>query len=221
MARSEKELIDALQSSVERGRTKEAERLLAEALEAGVAPVTLVREGLSPGMQNVGVAFSEDRVDIPQLLCAARTMQKGIEYLQPYLNSGELPSLGTAIIGTVEGDLHEIGKNMVCTMFKSVGFEVVDLGVDVTEKQFVRAVQEHPEAKIVCVSCLLTTTMDEVRNVVHRLKGMQQARDLKIMVGGGSVTESFAKEIGADAYTENAADAAEMAKAFIRQMEEM
>ena len=211
----EKKVFEELAVSVEKGRPKDTERLLMDAVRDGYLAEQLIRQGLMAGMRRVGVDFKNDESEIPKLLCAARAMQAGIDILQPYLEKGVNVHIGKALIGTVEGDLHEVGKNLVVIMFRSVGFDVVDLGVDVSERQFAKAVQENPDARIVCVSSLLTTTMSCVRDVVRRLRSIDRNRQLWIMVGGGSVTDAFAKEIGADAYTENAVDAAELARAYI------
>ena len=212
---TENKMYEELATSVELGRPRDTEKLLLEAVKQGYPSEILIRQGLMPGMRNVGADFKNDEADIPKLLCAARAMQKGIDILQPYLKKGVDIQIGKAIIGTVEGDLHEVGKNLVVIMFRSVGFDVIDLGVDVSERQFVKAVQENPDAKIVCVSALLTTTMANVRDVVKRVRAADKEHRIRIMVGGGSLTEAFAKEIGADAYTENAVDAAEVARAIV------
>lgn len=124
-------------------------------------------------------------------------------------------SIGTVILGTVEGDLHDVGKNLVAIMFRSAGFKVIDLGVDIPEKQFLKAVRDNPEVSIVCISSLLTTSIPEMQQVVKSLRRHDKEHRLKIMVGGGAVTQEFADTIGADAYTETAVDAAEKAKTFI------
>ncbi len=166
-------------------------------------------------MKDVGNAFREDTVDIPRVLSAARGVRLSLEVLEPYLKSAGRDHAGTAIIGTVEGDLHEVGKNLVAIMFRSGGFEVIDLGVDVTDKQFVKAVKEHPEVQLVCISSLLTTSLPQMRRAVKLLRGIKRSRKLYIMVGGGSVTEEMALDMGADAYTDNAVDAALVARKLL------
>ena len=216
----EQEIFNELAASVELGRPRDTEKLLEKGMEEGLSVKDLIRKGLMPGMRKVGADFKDDEADIPKLLCAARAMQKGIDVLQPYLKEGEDAHIGKAIIGTVEGDLHEVGKNLVVIMFRSVGFDVVDLGVDVSDRQFVKAVQENPDVRIVCVSSLLTTTMSAVKEVVRKIRNADKEKRIRIMVGGGSVTDAFAREAGADAYTENAVDAAELARAIIFGTEE-
>ena len=220
MTNQQQPLFEDLARSVELGRPKDTERLLEQGIGEGLPVKALIRQGLMPGMRKVGADFKNDEADIPKLLCAARAMQKGIDVLQPYLKEGEDAHIGKAIIGTVEGDLHEVGKNLVVIMFRSVGFDVVDLGVDVSDRQFVKAIQENPDTRIVCVSSLLTTTMPAVKDVVRRIRNADREGTIRIMVGGGSLTDAFAKEAGADAYTDNAVDAAELARAFIFGNEE-
>ena len=212
--------LEEIRDSVLRGRIRDTERLILEAVGNGADAEQIVRNGLVPAMRNVGDDFKNDAADIPKLLCAARAMQKGMETIQPYLESAGRVQIGKAIIGTVEGDLHEVGKNLVTIMFRGVGFEVVDLGVDVSERQFLKAISDHPDANIICLSSLLTTSIGEMRNVVRKIRQTDREHRLWIMVGGGSITESLAKEMGADAYTENAVDAAEAARAHILQSSE-
>lgn len=166
-------------------------------------------------MKQAGNEYRMQEQDIPKLLSAARSMQIGMDAVRPVLENADNMILGKAILGTVEGDLHEVGKNLVAIMFRSVGFEVIDLGVDVSEKQFLKAVREHPDASLVCISSLLTTSNVQMRRIVRALRSADREKKLHIMVGGGSVTESFAREIGADTYTEDAVDAAAAAKEYI------
>ena len=207
-------VIEEIGLSIENGRALDTERLVMEALEAGISEQEIMRCGLVPAMRNVGNEFKKETVDIPRVLSAARCVQKALDILEPNLQRDQKEYLGTAILGTVEGDLHEVGKNIVAIMFRSVGFHVIDLGVDVSERQFLQAVREHPEAALVCISSLLTTSSPQLRKVVQTLKKNDKKKKLKIMVGGGSVTAEFAREIGADGYTENAVDAAELARSF-------
>ena len=211
-------LINSIKASVERGRSIELERLLRQALSDGILAEEILREGLLPGMRSAGEVFLATQTDIPRILAAARAMQKGLDLLEPYLEasgSSESRHIGKAILGTVEGDLHEVGKNLVGIMFRGAGFDVIDLGVDVSDRQFIRAIKENPDASIVCISSLLTTSNAQMKKIVSAVKNICKDRQLKIMVGGGSVTREFARAIGADAYTENAVDAAETARAFI------
>ena len=150
------------------------------------------------------------------ILVAAQLMRSVLDVLEPYIEKDQGSHvIGKVILGTVEGDLHDVGKNLVAIMFRSAGFQVIDLGVDVSEKQFLKAVRENPDVSIVCLSSLLTTSMGAMRQVVRTLREAKCTRLLRIMVGGGSVTKEFAEEIGADAYSETAVEAAELAKTFL------
>ena len=163
-------------------------------------------------MAVVGDNFKKEIIFVPQMLAAARAMKAGVEVLKPYLATGEAGSAGTIILGTVAGDLHDIGKNLVGMMFESAGFEVIDLGVDVPIQTFIDEVNKHKEASIVALSALLTTTMPSLRDTVSALLSQPFRSRIKIMVGGAPISQEFADEIGADAYTEDAASAAECAK---------
>ena len=208
-------VLDRICESVRQGRIKETDRLVSEALENGCPGERILHDALVPGMKEAGNEYRMQESDIPKLLCAARSMQTGMDRIQPFLESPEGFHLGRVIIGTAEGDLHEVGKNLVAIMFRSVGFEVIDLGVDVSEKQFLNAVKENPDVNVVCISSLLSTTNLQMRRIVRALRSADREGRLYIMVGGGSVTREFAQEIGADAYTEDAVDAAEAAKQFV------
>ena len=163
----------------------------------------------------VGEKFKNNEIFVPEMLIAAKAMKKGVEVLKPHLAEGASGSAGKAIIGTVAGDLHDIGKNLVVMMIESAGFEVIDLGVDVPAEKFVEAVRENPDTKIVGVSALLTTTMPAMKATVEALNAAEFRDKIKVMVGGAPINAEFAKEIGADAYTEDAASAAEMAKKLV------
>ncbi|MCJ7835028.1 corrinoid protein [Cuneatibacter sp. NSJ-177] len=206
-------ILEEIQAAIENGRPKDAERLISRAVEEGIRPSVILEEAMITAMRNAGEYYRNNDGDIPRILAAARSMRKGLNILEPYLEKDKVCFLGTVLLGTIEGDLHDVGKNLVAMMFRSAGFHVIDLGVDVSEKQFLKAVQDNPQVQIVCISSLLTTSMPEMRRVVKSLRESGPP-NLKIMVGGGSVTQEFADEIGADAYTETAVDAAEVAKKF-------
>ena len=205
-------ILEEIQAAIENGRPKDAERLISRAVEEGIRPSVILEEAIITAMRNAGEYYRNNDGDIPRILAAARSMRKGLNILEPYLEKDKVCFLGTVLLGTIEGDLHDVGKNLVAMMFRSAGFHVIDL-VDVSEKQFLKAVQDNPQVQIVCISSLLTTSMPEMRRVVKSLRESGPP-NLKIMVGGGSVTQEFADEIGADAYTETAVDAAEVAKKF-------
>ena len=168
--------------------------------------------GLIDAMGIVGDRFKEGEIFVPEMLVSAKAMKKGVDMLKPYLGSGEVGASGKVVIGTVAGDLHDIGKNLVAMMIESAGFEVIDLGVDVAKEKFLEAVLGNSGVKIVALSALLTTTMPALKEAVELLNQQAFRQDIKIMVGGAPITQAFADEIGADAYTPDAASAAQRAK---------
>lgn len=210
--------LEDIKAVVEAGRLRYVEDLIHQALDEGYSPSQILEQAMVPAMSSAGEHYKNDEIDIPKILAAARCMRKGLDILEPYIKCQGDYVIGKVILGTVEGDLHDVGKNLVAIMFRSAGFQVIDLGVDVSEKEFLKAVHDNPDVSIVCLSSLLTTSMGAMRQVVRALRE-SEAKDarrvLKIMVGGGSVTKEFAEEIGADAYSENAAEAAEKAKTFL------
>ncbi len=206
------EYLKKIAEAMEEGFPRNVERLVREAVEDGVAPKTILQEALIPEMQKIGSLYKDEELYIIKILSSARAMQSGMKVLRPYLEKDKGFSCGKAIIGTAEGDLHDMGKNLVALMFETEGFEVIDLGVDVTVKKFVRAVEENPDAVLVCVSFLLTTSMENMKHIVETLNKYKKQYHFKIMVGGGPITEEFARKIGADAYTEYAYEAAQAAK---------
>lgn len=201
-------------AAMEDGRPKDVEVLVDEAVNQGFSPLDILQGSLIPSMQKMGTMYKDEEVYIIKILTSARAMQHGMKVLRPYLNTDKEFYCGKVIIGTAEGDLHDMGKNLVALMFRTAGFEVIDLGVDVTARRFVKAIEEHPETVIVCVSSLLTTSMKSMKHIVETLNRYKSKYRYKIMVGGGSVTEDFASRIGADAYTSDACEAAEIAKEF-------
>lgn len=196
------------------GKNKEIGQAVQEALDAGCDPTAILNDAMIGAMAVVGDNFKKEIIFVPQMLAAARAMKAGVEVLKPYLATGEDGSAGTIILGTVAGDLHDIGKNLVGMMFESAGFEVIDLGVDVPIQTFIDEVNKHKEASIVALSALLTTTMPSLRDTVAALLEQPFRSRIKIMVGGAPISQEFADEIGADAYTEDAASAAECAKKY-------
>lgn len=196
------------------GKNKEIGKCVQDAIDAGCDPTAILNDGMIGAMAVVGENFKKEIIFVPQMLAAARAMKAGVEVLKPYLATGEAGSAGKIILGTVAGDLHDIGKNLVGMMFESAGFEVLDLGVDVPIQAFIDTVNEHKDATIVALSALLTTTMPSLRDTVAALLEQPFRPRIKIMVGGAPITQEFADEIGADAYTEDAASAAEQAKKY-------
>ena len=197
---------------VAKGKAKAIAGAVQEALDAGCDPSDILNKGMIAAMDEVGAKFKSGEIFVPEMLVAARAMKKGVEVLKPHLATGVAGAAGKIIIGTVAGDLHDIGKNLVAMMMESAGFEVVDLGVDVAKEKFIEAYEANPETKIVCCSALLTTTMPALRDAVALLNDAPFRSKIKVMVGGAPIAQEFADEIGADAYTEDAASAAQRAK---------
>ena len=191
--------------ALEKGKRKLVLEYVQKALDEGIAPQTILTEGLLPGMDRVGVKFRDNEIFVPEVLVAARAMNAGSELLKPLMADGNSISLGTAIIGTVKGDLHDIGKNLVKMMIEGKGINVIDLGVDVEPEAFVKAAVEN-NAGVICCSALLTTTMPVMAEVVKAVKAA--GVNAKVMVGGAPITQEFADSIGADCYTADAASAA-------------
>ncbi len=204
--------IKEIAKAVENGQAKLVARLVQEALSEGCEPTEILNRGMVDAMGVIGEKYNNNEIFVPEMLAAARVMKKGVEVLKPYLAAEGAPSAGKMILGTVAGDLHDIGKSLVGMMIKSVGFEVIDLGIDVPVEKFIRAVKEHPDAVLVGCSALLTTTLPALRDTVAALNAQPFRSRIKIMVGGAPVTQAFADEIGADGYSENAASAAELAR---------
>lgn len=197
---------------VERGKSKLIAAAVEEALEDGDAAVDILNEGMIKAMDSVGEKFKNGEIFVPEMLVAAKAMKKGVEVLKPHLATGAAGALGKIIIGTVAGDLHDIGKNLVIMMLESAGFEVIDLGVDVSKEKFIETYEANPDTKIICCSALLTTTMPSLKDTVTLINEQPFRGNVKVMVGGAPITQEFADEIGADAYTEDAASCAKKAK---------
>ncbi|MDX1414916.1 MAG: corrinoid protein [Candidatus Promineifilaceae bacterium] len=183
------------------------------ALNAGLKPNTILNEGMIAAMTEVGRLFEEGDYFVPEMLIAARAMQAGLVVLKPHLVASGVEPLGTVIIGTVRGDLHDIGKNLVMMMMEGAGMEVIDLGVDVNAEKFVAAAREHG-ADIVAMSALLTTTMSGMGEIVEGVRASDLPAGTKVMVGGAPVTAEFAESVGADGYAPDASQAASIAKSY-------
>jgi methanogenic corrinoid protein MtbC1 len=203
--------IQDIAKAVENGKSKLIEGLVQEALTEGIDPLTILNEGMINAMSSVGEKFQKSEIFVPEMLVAARTMKKGVEVLKPKLAAGASTSLGKCIIGTVHGDLHDIGKNLVALMIESAGFEVIDLGVDVATDAFLTALKANPDTKVVALSALLTTTMPSMKDTAAAIKA-SGLKGFKLIVGGAPMTEDFAKQVGADGFTTDAASAAVLAK---------
>lgn len=207
------EILNEISTYLQAGKGAKVKELVALAIEEGIAPQEILENGLLAGMDIIGAKFKEDKVFVPEVLVAARAMNKGIEVLRPHLSEEGVTEKGIVILGTVEGDLHDIGKNLVKMMMEGKGLKVIDLGIDVPAQNFVQAAIEN-KANIIACSALLTTTMPMMKAVVDAVKQSSIANDVKIMIGGAPVTESFAKDIGADCYTADATSAARAALSF-------
>ncbi|MBQ4036900.1 MAG: corrinoid protein [Clostridia bacterium] len=195
------------------GKTKIVKALVQQALDEGIPAKTILEEGLLAGMAVVGEKFKNNEVFVPEVLISARAMTMGAAMLKEKLNESGETAKGKACIGTVQGDLHDIGKNLVKMMLESKGIEVIDLGTDVSPETFVQTAKEQ-NCQIICCSALLTTTMTVMGDVVKAAEAAGIRDSVKIMVGGAPVTEAFCKQIGADAYTSDAASAADLAVTF-------
>ncbi len=209
-------VFEDISSAVQRGRKKEVKPLVQQALEEGVEPSSILNKGLVPAMDVIGERFSAGEVFVPEMLIAARAMATGVEVLKPYLAEEGAEPLGKAVIGTVRGDMHDIGRNLVRMMIESKGFEVTDLGVDVAPEQFVTFIQEHEDVDIVCCSSLLTTTMPAIKDTIAAIEAAGLRDQVKIMIGGAPVTQAYSDEVGADAYTPDAGAAAAKAVDLVR-----
>ena len=207
-------ILEEISEKLQKGRQNEVKELCEKALDDGFSAKEILNNALVTGMMTVGEKFKSNQVYVPEVLIAARAMNAGTAVLKPHLVSEGVKPVGKAIVCTVKGDLHDIGKNLVKMMLEGSGFECIDLGVDVSGEQVVDAVRESG-AKIVCLSALLTTTMLSQREIIEALKAAGLRDSVKVMVGGAPVTQSYADEIGADAYTRDAASAAETALSLL------
>ena len=206
--------IENVHDLVVRGKAKLVPAAVQETLDEGVE-ASKILDTMIEAMDVVGENFKNGVIFVPEMLIAAKAMKKGVEVLKPHLASGAAGALGKVIIGTVAGDLHDIGKNLVAMMIESAGFEVIDLGVDVPVEKLLTAYEENPGTKIVACSALLTTTMPALQQTVAALNAASWRGDVKVMVGGAPITQEFADKIGADAYTPDAASAAKKAKELV------
>ncbi|MFZ5591194.1 MAG: cobalamin B12-binding domain-containing protein [Bacillota bacterium] len=197
-----------------KGDQPQVEQVTRQLLEAGEDPLQIINEGLIAGITEVGVRFKEGELFVPEMMRSAKAMKAGIEILKPAIAGSDIPSAGKVVMGTVKGDLHDIGKNLVIMMLESSGFAVVDLGIDVPVEKFIAAVQEH-RPQIVGMSALLTTTMPVMKQVIDALSRENLRENVKVLVGGAPVSAEFAREIGADGYAPDAASAAELCKQMV------
>lgn len=202
--------MEEISEFLQKGRARNVKQLVEEALNEGIEPGVILNDGLLSGMSVIGEKFKNNEVFVPEVLIAARALNAGLEILRPKLAESGVTAKGVAVIGTVKGDLHDIGKNIVRIMLEGSGITPIDLGVDIPAEKFVDAAVEN-NAQIICCSALLTTTMAEMRRVVEIVKERGLQDKIKVMVGGAPITQSFCDSIGADAYAPDAATAAEAA----------
>ena len=198
------------------GNDQQVDQLTLKALESGFAASTVMDDGLIAGMAIVGIKFRDNIIFVPEVLISARAMKAGMAHIEPILSASDIPPAGIVIMGTVKGDLHDIGKNLCIMMMRGAGFVVHDLGVDTKPEEFIDAVQKH-EAKVLGMSALLTTTMPNMGRVIQAFEDEGMREEVKIMVGGAPVTQDFADDMGADGYGKDAIDCVEMAKTLAIQ----
>ena len=208
------DILATIASELYEGEDETVVELVQKALDQGMAPAEILQGGLISGMDEVGQDFKSGELFVPEVLIAARAMHAGMNVLRPLLTESESAGAGKYLIGTVKGDLHDIGKNLVKMMLEGAGFETIDLGTDVEPQAFVDAVREHKPA-LIGMSALLTTTMVQMRATVEALEEAGLRDSVKIMIGGAPVTEAFAAEIGADAYAPDAASAVDTARELV------
>lgn len=207
-------IVEEISVFLQQGRAKNVKELVQKALDEGITAKSILEDGLLSGMNIIGIKFKNNEVYVPEVLIAARAMNAGTELLKPFLASEGVKATGKVVLGTVKGDLHDIGKNLVKMMMEGKGLEVIDAGVDVDADKYVALAKEH-NVQIIACSALLTTTMNEMKSVVDACVAAGIRDKVIIMVGGAPVTDVFCKEIGADIYSADAASAAEKAIAAI------
>jgi len=208
------QILTEISENLQAGKAKLVAELVTKALADGIAPKDVLEEGMLNAMSIIGDKFKTNEIYVPEVLIAARAMNKGMEILQPALVADGVKAKGVGVIGTVKGDLHDIGKNLVKMMMEGKGIKMHDLGVDVSPEKFVSAAKEY-DAELICLSALLTTTMGEMKNVVDAVKAEGLEGKVKVMIGGAPVTQAYCDQIGADCYTADAASASDAAIAFL------
>lgn len=208
--------IQEIDQLIQQGRGKKVCETIQTAMDEGISAADILREGMLPAMSAIGEKFKNNEVFVPEVLVAARAMNMGMALLKPYMADCGIEPAGTAVIGTVRGDMHDIGKNLVKMMIEGKGLRVVDLGVDVSPEKFLEAAEEN-HADIICCSALLTTTMGEIKNILAYLEARNVRSKYKVMIGGAPVSQSYCDAIGADYYTPDAASAADVAYQICRQ----
>jgi 5-methyltetrahydrofolate--homocysteine methyltransferase len=206
--------IENFYAAISQGKMEEVKKLTQGALDAGEKAENILKDGLLPAMEQIGVKFKNNEIYIPEVLIAARAMHAGMAILKPILSKSSTSVAAKVIVGTVKGDLHDIGKNLVVMLLEGGGFEVVDLGIDISADKFVEAIRTH-QPKVVGLSALLTTTMREMKGTLEAIQEAGLRGKVKTIIGGAPVTERFAKEIGADGYAPDAASAVDVVKTLL------
>ena len=209
-------ILNEISENLQKGKAKIVVELVQKALDEGISANDILNDGLLAGMGIIGEKFKNDEVYVPEVLVAARAMNKGAVLLKPHLAAAGVEATGKVVIGTVQGDLHDIGKNLVKMMLEGKGLEVIDLGADVAPETFIQTAIDQ-NCKVVCLSALLTTTMGVMEDVVKKAEEMGVRDQLKIMIGGAPVSAEFSAKIGADIYTPDAASAADVAVEFCKE----
>ncbi len=206
--------VEQIAENLIKGKANEVKELVQKALDEGLNAGEVLNNGLLAGMSVVGERFKKNEIYVPEVLIAARAMKRGSEVLKPLLAEAGVKPTGTVVLGTVKGDLHDIGKNLVGMMLEGGGFQVIDLGTDVPSEKFVEAAREN-DAQVIGTSALLTTTMTAMKEVVDSLNSSDLGGKVKIIIGGAPVTQAYCDEIGADGYAPDAASTSDVAKTFI------
>ena len=206
--------LDKLYEAILTGKLNVAKEVTNEAIAENIDPHLIINNYMSRAMEDIGKRFEEGKAFVPELLMAARAMKGALDLLKPQMKGAASHSLGKVVIGTVKGDLHDIGKNLVASMLEGCGFEVINLGTDISSEKFINALKEN-QAQILCLSALLTTTMNYMQEVIKALEENGLRSQVKVMVGGAPVSESCARQIGADGYSDNANAAVTLAKSLL------
>ncbi len=208
------ESLNNLYEAILKGNLSLAIETTKNAVSENIDPQIIINDYMSKGMAEIGARFEEGKAFVPELLMSARAMKGALDILKPLMAENSSARLGKIVIGTVKGDLHDIGKNLVASMLEGCGFEVINLGVDISSEKFIKAVKEH-DANILCLSALLTTTMYYMKEVVVALEQEGLRDKVKVMIGGAPISSAFAKEINADGYSDNANSAVNLAKSLL------
>ena len=206
--------VESLYEASLKGKLDVAKAVTTEAIAENVDPQLIINEYMSRAMEDIGKRFEEGKAFVPELLMAARAMKGALDLLKPLMKGAASHRLGKVVIGTVKGDLHDIGKNLVASMLEGCGFEVINLGTDISSEKFITAIKEN-QAQILCLSALLTTTMNYMQEVIDALEKTGIRQEVKVMIGGAPVSESFARQIGADGYSDTANAAVTLAKSLL------